>query len=540
MSRTTVRSRVALVLAFILGLIVSAGTGGFAQEGDELQTAVTPVSLGPAVPPELDLYRNDWPAPGGNLAATRDAAGAMIDSTNVGDLEVAWTFTIEAATGWGGMTATPLVLGHTVYVQDMLSNVFALDRATGVAKWEHRFEIPSAGPNGLAVGYGALYGTLGDTSEVFALDAVSGEELWRVRLSNNPGDGIDMAPIVYDSVVYVSTIPGNTSGYYRGGLRGILFALDASTGSTIWQWDTTTDNLWGNPRVNGGGGLWYPPSFDDEGNIYFGVGNASPWPGNSEFPNGSSRAGDNDYASSMVSLDTRTGALRWFHNAKPHDLFDLDFQNTPVTVQTEIDGDQISLAIGSGKTGTVIAVDTETGEIVWQVSVGKHQNDDLQEIPEGEEVEVFPGILGGVETPIAYADGMVFVPVVNLSTTFTSTGNVNGSLDLTTGRGELVALDVVDGTVRWKVEMPQANFGGTTVANDVVFTSGIDGLFRAYDAATGDLLWSHQARAGFNASPAIAGDMVIVAAAGPLIPGPDAPADIERLNQVIAFKIESA
>src|SRR5215211_3558901 len=236
MSRATVRSRVALVLAFILGLIVSAGNGGLAQEGDELQTAVTPVSLGPAIPSELELYRNDWPAPGGNLAATRDAAGAMIDSTNVGDLEVAWTFTIEAAPGWGGMTATPLVLGHTVYVQDMLSNVFALDRATGVAKWEHRFEIPSAGPNGLAVGYGALYGTLGDTSEVFALDAVSGEELWRVRLSNNPGDGIDMATIVYDSVVYVSTIPGNTSGYYRGGLRGILYALDASTGATIWQW----------------------------------------------------------------------------------------------------------------------------------------------------------------------------------------------------------------------------------------------------------------------------------------------------------------
>jgi outer membrane protein assembly factor BamB len=88
--------------------------------------------------------------------------------------------------------------------------------------------------------------------------------------------------------------------------------------------------------------------------------------------------------------------------------------------------------------------------------------------------------------------------------------------------------------------MPQANFGGATVANDVVFTSGIDGLFRAYDTKTGDLLWSHQARAGFNASPAIAGDMVIVAAAGPLIPGPDAPANIERLNQVIAFKIESA
>jgi glucose dehydrogenase len=536
MSRAGERSRVALVLALFLSLIVVA-SGGLAQEAEELQVAVTPVSLGPAIPPEMEQFKNDWPAPGGNLAATRDAAGSTIDSTNVGELEVAWSFTIEATAGWGGMTATPLVLGHTIYVQDMLSNVFALDGATGVVKWEHRYEIPSAGPNGLAAGYGALFGSIGDTSEVFALDSSTGEELWRVRLSNNPGEGIDIAPIVYDSVVYVSTIPGNTSGYYRGGLKGILYALDASNGSTLWQWDTTTDNLWGNPRVNGGGGVWYPPSFDDQGNIYFGVGNASPWPGNSEFPNGSSRPGDNDYTSSIVSLDPKTGALRWHHNAKPHDLFDLDFQNTPVLVQTEIGGEQVSLAIGSGKTGTVVAANAETGEIVWQSSVGKHQNDELQEIPVGEEIEVFPGILGGVETPIAYTAGTVFVPVVNLSTSFTSTGNVNGSLDLTTGTGELVALDVMDGTVKWKVDLPQANFGGATVANDVVFTSGIDGLFRAYDTNTGDLLWSYQATAGFNASPAIAGDMVIVAAAGPLIPSPGASSDIERLNQLIAFKI---
>ena len=153
------------------------------------------------------------------------------------------------------------------------------------------------------------------------------------------------------------------------------------------------------------------------------------------------------------------------------------------------------------------------------------------------EIEVFPGILGGVETPIAYADGTVFVPVVNCSTRFTSIGSVNGSLDLSTSTGELVALDVGDGAVKWKVDLPMSNFGGATVANDVVFTSGIDGQFRAYDTATGELLWSYQAGAGFNASPAIADDMVIVAAAGPLILGPSAPADIERANQVIAFKI---
>jgi outer membrane protein assembly factor BamB len=540
MSRARPRIRVALVLSLCLGLVVVASSGSLAQEAINNQVAATPHPLGPAVPPELDQFKNDWPAPDGNLAAARDATGSSIDSSNLSEIDVAWTFEIEASTGYGGMTATPIILGDTVYVEDMKSNVFALDRATGAVKWQHRYDIATIGPNGLAAGYGMLYGAIGDTAEVFALDAATGDETWRVKLSNNSGEGIDMAPVVYDNTVYVSTVPGNYTGFYRGGEKGVLYALDASTGQTIWQWDTTTNNLWGNARVNSGGGLWYPPSFDESGNIYFGTGNAGPWPGNADFPNGSSRPGDNDYASSMVSLDPATGSVRWNYNAKPHDLFNLDFQNTPVIVKNQVNNQEVTLAIGSGKTGTVAAVNADTGEVIWKTSVGKHQNDELQEIPDGQTVEVFPGIGGGVETPIAYADGKVFVPVVNLPTNHTSVGYDEASLDFTAGTGELVALNVADGSVVWKTDMPQSNFGGATVSNDVVFTSGMDGVFRAYSADTGDLLWSYRASAGFNASPAIAGDMVIVAAAGPLAESPDSPKNVKHVNQLIAFKIGGA
>src|SRR5215203_2566479 len=65
MSRAGVRSRVALVLVLFLSLIFVAGNDGLAQEAGEIQVAVTPVSLGPAIPPEFDLFKNDWPAPGG-------------------------------------------------------------------------------------------------------------------------------------------------------------------------------------------------------------------------------------------------------------------------------------------------------------------------------------------------------------------------------------------------------------------------------------------------------------------------------------------
>ena len=53
-----------------------------------------------------------------------------------------------------------VVIGNTVYIQDMRSNVFALDRDTGAQKWEAPFDIGSIGPNGVAVAYGMVYAGL--------------------------------------------------------------------------------------------------------------------------------------------------------------------------------------------------------------------------------------------------------------------------------------------------------------------------------------------------------------------------------------------
>jgi outer membrane protein assembly factor BamB len=375
----------------------------------------------------------------------------------------------------------------------------------------------------VAVGYGMLFAPLGDTAEVVGLNAETGEEVWRVQLSENPAEGIDIAPIVYDNVVYVSTVPGDSEVFYTGGGKGIVYALDASNGRVLWQFDTTTDNLWGNPRINSGGGVWYPFSVDEDGFLYFGTGNAGPWPGTeidgTPYPNGSSRPGSNDYASSMVSLDPATGQVRWFHNAQPHDLLDHDFQLTPIIANVTIDGQERKVAIGAGKSGTVVAADAETGEVLWEIEVGLHnENDDIQEIPEGETIESLPGVIGGVETSMAYSDGVVFVPIINLATQFTSTGFVAESFDITAATGELVAINAADGSVKWQVEIPSMNVGSATIANDVVFTSGLDGVIRGYHVETGELLWSYQASFGINAPPSIAGDMLIVAASAPLIP----------------------
>jgi len=555
-SRVRIFAAVALVVVLFVGGLYS-GNWGNAQEAEPYQQPATPNPLGPAIPPEIEQYASDWPTYQGNLAGHRANLQSDIDSTNVDQLEVAWTFPIEATADFGGMTTGPLILGETVYVQDMDSNVFALDRETGQVKWEARYEVPTIGPNGVAVGYGMLFAPLGDTAEVVGLNAETGDEVWRVQLSVNPAEGIDIAPIVYDNVVYVSTVPGDSEVFYTGGGKGIVYALDALTGNVLWQFDTTTDNLWGNPRINSGGGVWYPFSVDDDGYLYFGTGNAGAWPGTvvdgTPYPNGSSRPGSNDYASSMVSLDPATGQVRWFYNAQPHDLLDHDFQLTPIIANVTVDGQERKVAIGAGKSGTVVAADADSGEVLWEVEVGQHNEfDDIQEIPEGETIESLPGVIGGVETAMAYSDGVVFVPVINLATQFTSTGFVNDSFDITAATGELVALNAADGTVKWKVEIPTMNVGSATVANDVVFTSGLDGVLRGFNVETGELLWSYQASSGFNAPPSIAGDMLIVAASAPLIPpatgaeatpaGAEAatPETTEQVPALIAFRLSTS
>lgn len=369
----------------------------------------------------------------------------------------------------------------------------------------------------MGIGYGLVIGSLGDTAEVFALDAATGREVWRNDLSNNPTEGIDMAHIVYNNTVYISTVPGNAQGFYVGGGRGIFYALDVHSGAIRWSWDTTTDNLWGNVKVNSGGGLWYPPSVDDSGDLYFGTGNAAPWPGNEDFPSGSSRPGDNNYASSMVSLDPKTGSLRWYINAKPHDLFDLDFQNTPVLASVLVNGADTTVVFGSGKTGTIIAAVAESGEQLWMAAVGKHRNDDLQEIPAGENVEVYPGSGGGIQTPIAYANGIVFAVSHNNRTVYSST-EITTPHDYTLATASLVALHAEDGSTLWEVEIPTLGTAAVTVANDVVLTGGIDGYLRAYNAETGaNLQWTFSAGIGLNAPPALSGDLLIIPCAGPLI-----------------------
>ncbi|MBX3072206.1 MAG: PQQ-binding-like beta-propeller repeat protein [Thermomicrobiales bacterium] len=513
-----VRRAQLLAVVLALGLIV-AGFGAFGHgsaqtSGDEQADGnATPEAALPTIPLETTVGEGDWPVAQGDLQGTRNALNSSIDSGNLGDLDVAWRFDLEAAGFFGTVTANPIVVGDTVFIQDMQSNVFAIDRWSGLLKWKTEFGIGSIGPNGVAVGYGLVYAGLSDTGEVVALDIATGTEVWRQRIGSPPGEGIDMAPMVYDGMVYISTVPGTGVGptFYQNGDRGVLYVLDALTGEVAW-WFDTTDGGFGVPRLAGGGGLWYPPSFDDDGNIYFGVGNPSPWPLTEDCPNAECRPGDNLYTSAMVSLDAHSGAVRWYYQDRPHDLLDLDFQNTPVLATVTIDGADTEIAVGSGKTGNVVAVDANSGEVIWSLPVGKHQNDENAPLPD-DPIEIFPGAYGGVETPIGFANGVVFATWVDLAQYQGATGpDPDRSANFADAEGGILAINAADGSVIWEVPLPTFVLGGVTIANDVVFTAGLDGLVRGFDAATGDELWSWEADLGINAPLAIADDTIFVAA----------------------------
>jgi outer membrane protein assembly factor BamB len=297
----------------------------------------------------------------------------------------------------------------------------------------------------------------------------------------------------------------------------VLWALNDATGAVKWKFDTVPPSLWGDPDVNSGGGLWYPPSFDAAGNLYVDVANPAPFLGTPDDPWGSSRPGANLYTDSLVKLDSRTGKVMWYHQVLPHDIYDWDVQDSPVV--TNAGGRPVVLA--TGKIGFVYEFDQRTGQLLWKTSVGihnGHDNDDLlamsgqfSKLPQLP-VTLFPGALGGVPAPAAADDSTAYVAVNNLSVTWTNQEPPPVFPAFTAGKGEVVALDLVTGKIKWDVPLDQSPYGATTVVNDLVFTTTFDGTVYALNKHTGAVVWQAKLPAASNAPVAVNGDTLYAGA----------------------------
>src|ERR1022692_1526500 len=469
-----------------------------------------------------------WTLPGGNLANTRDVA-SPITSSNVATLGVAWcvppesTGAIHAAGLTDGYSTTPVIVNGVVYTQDIESNVMAIRLATGKVLWTHNYNSPNGGPDGVNVVNGGGYAAT--DSAAVALQAATGRQLWSRTLIGNDREGIDMAPGYNNGTVYVSTVPVSPNkGEYLGGARATLWALNAATGAPEWSWDEV-QNLWGNPAINSGGGLWDPPSFDSQGNIYIGIANPGPigqtgWP--KGYPWGTSRPGPDLYTDSVVKLSP-AGKLLWYYQLTPHDLYDWDLQDSPVL--TTVHGQQV--VIDGGKAGILVELSAQTGKLLWKLPVGVHSghdNDGLltenatpaSPIPLPAKFDLEPGVFGGVESQLATNGSTTFAAVNNLAVPLSVKGVTESTkaFEASIGKatGEMIAVNQDTGKIEWDDQLPSAPYGAAAVTNNVAFTTTYNGYLYAFNATTGAILLKTPLSAGTNAPVTIDGDYVIVGA----------------------------
>src|SRR5450755_2251378 len=473
-----------------------------------------------------------WTLPGGNLANTRDVASA-ITSSNVSTLGVAWCVPIESSGAAGaaglanGYATTPVVVNGVVYTQDQESNVMAIRLATGKVLWTRNYNSLNGGPDGVTVAGGTVYAATNHAA--VALNAATGRQLWSRTLIGNDHEGIDMAPGYNDDTVYVSTVPVNpTVGEYLGGAKSTLWALNAATGAPEWSWDEV-QNLWGNPAVNSGGGLWDPPSFDSQGNLYVGIANPGPigqtgWP--KGYPWGTSRPGPNLYTDSVVKLSPQ-GRLLWYYQLTPHDLYDWDLQDPPVL--STANGRPV--VIDGGKAGILIELSAKTGKLLWQLPVGVHRGPQdaglltenatpTSRIPLPAKFDLEPGLFGGVESQLATNGSTTFAAVNNLGVPMSAKGVTGNSaaLEASIGKatGEMIAVNQDTGKIEWDDKLPSTPYGAAAVTNNVVFITTYSGHLYAFNAATGAILLNTPLSAGSNAPVTIDGGYVIAGAAVPL------------------------
>jgi lanthanide-dependent methanol dehydrogenase len=493
-----------------------------------------------------------WLMAGKNYANTRFSGLDQINTSNIGNLKVAWTF----STGVNrGQEAAPLVVGDTMYVVTPFPNIlYALDlKNNGAAKWKYEPQ-PDASAQGVACCDVVNRGAAFSNGKIFfntldnytcAVDAATGQELWKTKLGDiNMGETMTMAPLVVRDKVLV----GNSGGEF--GVRGWLTAVDANSGKIVWRAYSTgpdSDVLIGSnfkPFYDsdkgkdlgvqtwtpdqwkiGGGTVWGFLSYDAESNLIF-YGTANPGVWNPEL-----RPGDNKWACGVFARNPDTGEAVWFYQFSPHDLFDHDGVNENVIVDLPVNGQQRKVILHPDRNGYLYTIDRTNGQVLSAtayVYVTGAKGVDLQtgRLIENEEKkpqtgkvikEICPTSPGAKDwQPSAFSPrtGLLYMPHQNLCMDYegieanyiagTPYVGVNAKYYAGPGgnRGLFTAWDPVNNAPAWQI---RENFpvwsGALVTAGDVVFYGTMEGYFKAVNAKTGELLWQFKTGSGIIGQP---------------------------------------
>jgi len=556
---------------------VLVGALGLSLAGASLSPAWSQSKGAPATPVTQDQLNaaagdsNNFLHTNGNYDQTRYFPGKQIDTSNVGKLHPAWIFQTEVKES---METTPIVVNGIMYVTTSFDHVYALNAKTGEEYWHYKHAMGPVttyccGPNnrGVAVYDDKVYLATLD-SKLIALDAKTGSIVWQTQIADPTlGYSETMAPTAVNGKILI----GTNGGEY--GIRGFVRAYDAKTGKLIWNFDTTAEKsvgVWathdatghdmhrdieaekaqlaktGDPYKTVGGGVWQNPSVDLKTNrIFFVVGNPSP------DLDGAIRPGDNLYTESLVSVDLDTGKYVCHFQFIPHDVWDLDAVSPTVLVDAkDKDGNVVPAVIHGNKIGNVFVNSRKDCSLI-RFSEPMVSQEGMWTLPTAEGARMLPGANGGVEWSVMAVNpelGLTYA--VNLHQPMTyqvqSSPYPGGKLWLggafkviatEESFGNVTAVDYNTGKIAWQKKTPLPMMGGAlTTAGGLMFTGEGDGWFRAYDAKSGDVLWSFFAGAGVNAPPAsysIDGKQYIVVGAGG-----NTQIDFKRGNNIIAFTVD--
>ena len=329
----------ALASCLLVGAIVGASVTK-SEAAPAAKRAITPAPAFTAA--ELNAPAgNNWLTHMGNLPGWRYSSLTQINKSNVATLKEAWHINLgtcpvsQKNAQCGSLEANAVVYEGTYYFTTPKGETFALDATTGQQLWKYTptyeagFNVGTGGRQpGVAIGEGKVFNGTRD-GYIIALDQQTGQQIWKTEVGPwRKGSKVSAAPIYANGIVLVGDSTGD-----NGGISASMHAYDATNGREVWTWTVVPQpgapggNTWPANDAQGrhyaGGSMWESPVVDTQrGLAIFGTGNPNPW--NSRGP------GKNLWTDSIVALNLYTGQLVWGYQTTHHDLWDSDLPNNGV------------------------------------------------------------------------------------------------------------------------------------------------------------------------------------------------------------------
>ena len=496
----------------------------------------------------------DWPTIGLDYAETRFSRLDKINTDNVKDLGLAWSYNLDSERG---VEATPVVVDGIMYQTASWSVVHAIDARTGKKIWTFdpgvKRELGYKGccdvvNRGVAVYKGKVFVGAYD-GRLIALDAATGQKVWEkdTLIDHEHSYTITGAPRAFNGKVVIG------QGGAEYGARGYITAYDSETGNQLWRWFTipgdpskpfedesmaTAAKTWDPSTkywINGGGGTpWDTITYDPDLNmVYLGTGNGAPWNRKIRSPSG----GDNLYLASIVALNADTGKYVWHYQETPGDHWDYTSTQPMILADITIDGTPRKVILHAPKNGFFFVIDRTNGKFIsaknfvdvnW--ATGYDANGRPIEVPAArgdDPYDSVPGPYGAHNWhPMSFnpQTGLGYLPAQNIPVNLTpeksfvnnaptpgkfggvTAWNLGFMLNATPPKapafGRLLAWDPVQQKEVWRIEHVSPWNGGTlTTAGNLVFQGTADGRFVAYDARNGKMLWETPTGTGVVAAP---------------------------------------